>query len=107
MKNLPPTNRHTDARRELVELQVQSEACKIVRAVADCTVGNHYHKRKDEFFCLVAGAGTITRDGDHLPLVLGDWFPVWSGVNHSFSLAKGSILVGLATRPFDPGDDYH
>lgn len=109
MKSLLPTNSHADSRRELLEWVTDSSirACKVVRALEDCVVGNHYHRLKHEIFCLIEGAGSVTIDGNTEFLVVGESLLIRRGVMHSFRLAKGSILLGAATEPFDSTDDYH
>jgi oxalate decarboxylase/phosphoglucose isomerase-like protein (cupin superfamily) len=105
--------KHEDDRRSLIEWDTrQWPVVKIVTAKCDCGVGDHYHKNKDERFLLIRGScvafigkprgeGTIyNSDNGHVE------FDVPRGKYHLFSLTKGSILLGLASEPFDPADDF-
>jgi mannose-6-phosphate isomerase-like protein (cupin superfamily) len=99
---------HEDDRRSLVEMQSGTfRTCKVVIAKKDCTLGNHSHAKKDEQFLLVAGTAYNVKIGDdewkyvYAPY---EWF-VPMGAFHSFDLAEGSIMVGTATREFDPEDE--
>jgi mannose-6-phosphate isomerase-like protein (cupin superfamily) len=103
-----PVQRHSDERRDLTEYvaDMSIRACKVLVAKDNCAVGQHYHKRKHEIFYLIAGFGTITLDGETQSLNERESILVRRGVMHSFKLSKGAILLGAATEPFDPEDDY-
>lgn len=94
---------HSDERRDL---QSFPEG-KLITAKKDCTIGGHYHRRKDELFILSEGRAEITLGNKPLvPMQIGKVYTVKAGVPHSFRLEAGSVLIGLNSRAYDPGDDY-
>ncbi len=74
----------------------------------DGTVGNHYHKLKDEIFFLLAGfARHVVIGSEEYSEIKSPYkWTVPRGTYHSFELTEGSILLSAASLPFDPGDDY-
>ena len=106
--NSSPITRHEDDRRVLVEwlngFGVRS--CKVLTAKQECEVGNHYHKNKDEFFYLLAGSGEVELNGLWEIIHAGDTVYVPALTKHSFKLSEGSILLGGATKEYDPDDEY-
>lgn len=108
-------NSHTDERRTLVEFGNNRNwrLCKVVETKEDCILGKHYHKKKVESFMLVSGSGTIQIDtaNEIVPHVketmeLFKEYFVSNNMLHEFFLKKGSILIGLCSKEFDPNDDY-
>jgi mannose-6-phosphate isomerase-like protein (cupin superfamily) len=82
------------------------KVCKIVEMKETSTVGDHYHKKKDEMFLLIEGGGTFTI-GDKTET---QWAPysifIPRNTYHSFRLHRGSVLLGLVSEEHDPKDDY-
>lgn len=103
-----PVSRHSDARRELVEWVQDGHvrACKVLTAKTDCVVGSHSHRKKHEWFYLASGEGKMTLDGETFQMVQNQTVLVRRGLVHSFELKKGAVLLGAASEPFDPKDDY-
>jgi oxalate decarboxylase/phosphoglucose isomerase-like protein (cupin superfamily) len=99
---------HEDSRRTLVEWAKGAfKVAKIVTAKSDCTVGDHYHRNKDETFYLHSGHARRVIVGDAVQLSIdapAEW-NVPRGTYHAFDLAEGSVLLGTATEEFDPEDE--
>lgn len=95
----------SDARRDLYEFEGYP-VCKLIVAKEDCTLGEHYHKRKDEVFVLISGACDAKIGEFHDYLAILERYEVPAGTFHSFILWKGAILLGFCTQPYDPTDDY-
>lgn len=101
-------NLHTDERRTLIEFGNGKDwkLCKIIKVKRDCILGKHYHKKKDESFMLVKGKGWIKIGSIQNDMELFKEYLVPANIIHEFSLAKNSILIGLCSKEFNPGDDY-
>jgi quercetin dioxygenase-like cupin family protein len=96
---------HSDSRRDLYEFEYPHS--KIVVAKQRCTLGNHYHKLKDEEFVLVAGEAFVLLGGeDWRQMKIMEPVKVEAGRVHTFDLARDSILIGYSTKPYDPTDEY-
>jgi GDPmannose 4,6-dehydratase len=97
---------HADDRRDLYSFP----EAKLIVAKRDCVIGRHYHKRKTEKFLLSSGECVmhlLSREGGlKIAMELGTIYNVEPGQYHEFHLAKGSVLVGLNSHPYDPTDDY-
>lgn len=96
---------HSDDRRDL---ETFPEA-KLIRAKRDCTIGGHYHLKKDEHFIISEGRGRmrIGVPGSHPEeMVIGKIYTVRAGATHWFDLDAGSVMIGLNSQSYDPGDDY-
>ena len=100
--------KHEDDRRSLIEMQPGSfRACKVVKIKKRSILGNHFHTKKDEQFLLISGKAYLVKIGEdewrniEAPY---EWF-VPMGSYHTFDLEEGSIMVGTATREFDPEDE--
>jgi dTDP-4-dehydrorhamnose 3,5-epimerase-like enzyme len=86
----------------------------VFTAVPGAVKGNHYHQRKAEWFCVLAGDGELTlydlESGYAETLVMKAGEPavvkIPPGVAHRMTNTGESELVVLAyiTEPFDPGD---
>src|SRR5678816_1283368 len=101
----PHKPEHTDARRDLYEFEYP--VSKIIVAKQRCTLGNHYHKLKDEEFVLVAGEASVRLSGeDWREMKIMEPVKVEAGRAHTFELSDGAILIGFCSRPYDPTDDY-
>lgn len=102
------STRHSDDRRDL---ETFPEA-KVLRVKKHCTIGGHYHLKKDEHFILSEGEGVMTLgrvgviSAQTLQMQIGRIYAVPAGRPHWFDLKAGSVLVGLNSRPYDPADDY-
>lgn len=109
MFNTLPVTKHDDQRRTLIEYvqNLPIRSCKALLIKEDTTVGNHYHKFKDEVFYLLKGYGSVLLgEGEMHPLQEGDIVYAPRGVKHIFNLHKDSILLEAGSEPFDPNDDY-
>jgi len=97
-----------DNRRKLFEFGNGGtwKVCKVLEIKEDSTVGNHYHKKKDEMFVLLRGEGTFLLDGVEVDRSAPFSLFVERGKYHAFELKAGSILLGLASETHDPTDDY-
>ena len=108
MINSLPVTTHEDERRTLIEWvkDFPVRSCKVVITKSPQSIGNHYHKNKDEIFYLLKGSGEFTQDGETSSLNEGDVVYVPAGSEHSFKLSEGAILLGAATKPFDENDEH-
>lgn len=99
---------HEDDRRKLIDWSEGSfKACKVLVTKKECTVGDHYHRNKDEHFLLVSGMALAVEIGNEIGF---NWkspcvFHVPRGTYHRFRFSAGSILVGVTTEEFDPADE--
>ncbi len=99
---------HEDDRRKLIEwANGDFKVAKALIAKSDCIVGDHYHREKDEKFLLLSGVANrvIIGDGSWDAVKAPAQFIVYRGSYHLFDLAEGSVLLGVATAEFDPGDE--
>ena len=100
---------HEDSRRTLIEWIADSpfQSAKVVVAKSQQAIGGHYHRLKDEAFLLVSGVvvaatvGTVKFRDIRAPF---RW-EVPAGVWHEFTLEPESVLLGVATQPFDLEDE--
>lgn len=108
MINSLPVETHEDDRRVLIEWvkDFPLRTCKVIILKEDATVGNHYHKKRDEIFFLLQGKGEVELDGKREALKLGDVVYAGRGTKHSFHLVSGSILLEAGSKPYDKKDDY-
>jgi GDPmannose 4,6-dehydratase len=93
---------HTDERRTLYSFP----EAKLIEVKRDTAIGGHYHKRKDEYFILSSGEGTIRVNDLTEAMEIGKLYHVKPGEYHEFQLKQGSILIGLNSRSYDPADDF-
>jgi mannose-6-phosphate isomerase-like protein (cupin superfamily) len=102
------THKHEDERRILIEWvrDYPVRFCKAIIIKSGTEIGDHYHKEKEEIFYLLKGMGTVALDGATRDFKEGDCIFIPKGQNHSFKLEEGSILLGAATKPYDPKDVY-
>jgi mannose-6-phosphate isomerase-like protein (cupin superfamily) len=105
----PDFREHEDERRTLIEWieNAQFRSAKVVVAKEALPIGGHYHQRKDEIFFLLSGSflklqiDSVYRENVKAPYKI----TVGRGVWHQFTLEPGSILLGVATEPFDEKDE--
>lgn len=99
--------KHEDERRILVEVIADSplRSVKVLTAKEGCIVGNHYHNFKDELFYLISGAGRYEIGDEEGILQAGEDYACPRGIKHTFWLDEGSILLGVASEPFDGNDE--
>lgn len=97
---------HSDDRRDLTSFP----EAKLIAVKRDTVIGRHYHMRKEEKFILSEGEGTMLLGSgpqqEHWPMQIGKIYSVKPGQYHEFHLARGSVLIGLNSHPYDPADDY-
>jgi hypothetical protein len=56
---------------------------------------------------LSCGEATLTiQDKEPVSMEIGKIYTVNPGEMHTFDIKKGSILIGLNSKEFDPSDDY-
>jgi mannose-6-phosphate isomerase-like protein (cupin superfamily) len=99
---------HEDARRLLIDYATGDfKAAKVVEMKVCGTVGDHYHRRKDESFLLFKGRASRVLIGDSLQFNVNApaEFYVPRGTYHAFDLDAGAVLLGTATAEFDPQDE--
>lgn len=99
---------HEDSRRVLFELTGGTfKAAKLLIAKSGCIVGDHYHRNKEERFLLVRGRAQAVIIGDDAERDIKaprEWI-VPPNTYHKFWLEEGSILLGTASKEFDPDDE--
>lgn len=101
---------HEDKRRTLIEW-IDDEvfrSAKVVIVHEEIPIGDHYHLNKDEVFFLLSGMfksievkGVIKAEDVPAPFKVR----VPAGSYHKFICTHGSILLGVATQPFDINDE--
>jgi mannose-6-phosphate isomerase-like protein (cupin superfamily) len=98
---------HEDDRRLLTSIPYKKGELKIIVAKKDCTLGNHYHKIKEEDFTLLEGNAICTIEDQQFDMSI-DPKRVFVGQNkkHSFDIKKDSILFCVCSHPYDKNDDY-
>lgn len=105
---------HEDLRRALYEFGEGGtwKVAKYLEVKQECTLGDHYHKNKDELFLLVKGGGILqTMDMDTKLqntsiLMAPRSFLISRNTLHTISLYEGSVLMCLASELHDPSDDH-
>ena len=101
-------SKHEDSRRVIYDWASGSFAsAKVVIVKESIPIGDHYHLNKEEEFFLL--------EGEFIELHLGKtvfsnvYAPqkvhIPKGLYHKFICTPGSILLGIATQPFDPNDE--
>jgi GDPmannose 4,6-dehydratase len=101
MQKLNPV--HEDSRRKLTSFP----EAKMLEVKEDCILGKHYHKIKTEHFLLSHGKAILTiQDKEPVSMEIGKIYTVNPGELHTFDIKKGSILIGLNSKKFDPLDDW-
>jgi mannose-6-phosphate isomerase-like protein (cupin superfamily) len=78
-----------------------------VANVSHLTIDNsryHYHRQMTEFYYVLTGGGTITLDGETLPVREGDMVMIPPGVRHTSDGEMEVLIVGV---PPGEKDDVH
>jgi mannose-6-phosphate isomerase-like protein (cupin superfamily) len=99
---------HTDDRRTIIDWgEGRIATVKALTMKQDATVGDHYHKNKDEHFLLLSGRANKIVIGDTVKLSVDapHEFHVPRNTYHRFELMAGSVLLGTASEVFDPTDE--
>jgi mannose-6-phosphate isomerase-like protein (cupin superfamily) len=105
-------------RRDPMEIQPWAETCGQIRCLIeehDHAAGEihqveirdaklHFHERTDEFYYVIAGQGTMTLDGDEVPLRPGVVVYIPRGVRHK---ACGELTVLTVCIPPGVLGDIH
>jgi mannose-6-phosphate isomerase-like protein (cupin superfamily) len=88
-----------------VDLPFRSAKAAIVKSQQ--AIGGHYHRKKDEVFLLLSGRAVKVVLGNDVSMNVNAPFrwAVPAGVWHEFTLEPESVLLGVATQPFDPEDE--
>ena len=100
-------NYHEDERRTLTSIPYKNGEIKIIVTKKDCTLGNHYHKIKEEDFTLIEGDAICTIEDHRFDMTIAPK-RVFVGQNkmHSFEIKKDSILFCVCSHPYNEQDDY-
>lgn len=82
-------------------------SAKVIIAKSEHIIGEHYHLKKKEVFLLLTGEAKEVVVGETIWKNIKAPFKwiVDKGFYHSFKLKKGSILLGIASKKFDPNDE--
>jgi len=99
---------HTDSRRTIIDWgEGQIATVKALTMHQDASVGDHYHRNKDEHFLLLSGHADKIVIGDEVKLSVDGpaEFHVPRNTYHRFELKAGAVLLGTASEPFDPNDE--
>lgn len=100
-----------DHRRSLYEFGEGKWKCaKYIEVKDDCEIGGHYHLKKDECFLLLEGEMKVKVGQGvelkvftvHAPAVV----EVPKGMYHSFTVKRGSKIVGLMSEKYNKQDDH-
>jgi mannose-6-phosphate isomerase-like protein (cupin superfamily) len=105
-------------RRHPSEVQPWAETCGQIRCLVEEKDGAaaevhhveihdarlHYHERTDEFYYVIAGAGTMVLDGEEIELREGTVVYVPRGVRHK---ARGNLTVLTVCIPRGVMSDIH
>ena len=99
-----------DERRELFDWDINfpCNSIKLLYLNPGFTVGNHYHKEKDELFVLISGSidklqvGNKTISNVKSPAA---WL-VKKDIYHSYKSSNSYTLMCLASKTFDQHDDF-
>lgn len=101
--------KHEDSRRILYEWisNEQFVSAKAVIVKEQIAIGDHYHKNKDEIFFLLTGRFLELHLGEGIAFDIPAPYrvEVRKGVYHKFICEEGSILLGVASAPFDIEDE--
>lgn len=100
---------HNDSRRELYEWieDCSVRSLKAIKMNSNASVGDHFHRHKDEIFFLMIGSASKVIIGSEVYLDVSaphKWV-VPRNTYHVFYLEKDSILLSAATEPFDVDDE--
>lgn len=99
--------KHEDTRRSLIDLELPAKAVKILTAKKGCVVGDHWHNKKEEWFLLISGSGTVQLGSVVKDIQREKVYHAPKGLYHRFYLDEGSVMVGVASEPFDPKDEIN
>jgi quercetin dioxygenase-like cupin family protein len=104
-----PISINKDERRLLIDWAGGSDirAVKAVEILEEAVVGDHYHRYKDEMFLLLKGKFIHLEVGALLLFNVEAPYRIFVPklTYHKFICEKGSILLGVATKEFDPNDE--
>lgn len=99
---------HEDDRRIIYDwCQGDFKSAKALITKKICTVGDHHHLNKDEYFFLLQGKIFEMKLGEEIKkdIEAPFYIEVKRGTYHRFLLEEGSILLGTATELFDEKDE--
>lgn len=109
MQNLPFIINDDDRRTlyEWIENETFCSAKVVVIKKRLPAVGDHFHNNKDEIFFLLTGRFEELHLGEGVAYNIPAPYKVEvrKGVYHKFIFEPGSILLGVASKPFDPNDE--
>jgi len=100
---------------ELAQLLDGSRAIRFLAFVelrAGTQRGNHFHKKKEEYFYLIAGRvdlwveDVVTKARQRIPLEPGDLAFGPTGVAHTIAVLDAGEAVEFSEAPFDPQDTF-
>jgi len=90
----------------MIEMVNRDYAKKLLIQLPGQSHPAHYHKVKDEAFCLLWGDMTINLEGKERVLPLGEILVVPPGIWHSFRSQKGAIIEEVSTAAIQ-GDSVY
>lgn len=111
--DLPMTKRLLLAQGELAQFYDGEEGIRYLAAiqlVSGTVRGNHYHRRKQEWVYLIAGAVHLvvedveTKARETLLIVTGDLAYISPGVAHTLVVQQEGMAVEFSPVRFDPAD---
>ena len=113
--DIPVAKRLLLAQGELAQLYDGEEGIRYVAAiqfVSGTTRGNHYHRQKQEWVYLFAGAGLLvvedveTKVREAISMVTGDLVYIPPNIAHAFVVQQDGMAVEFSPIRFDPADTY-
>jgi len=64
-----------------------------------------HHEKRDEFWYIISGNGTIKIGGDRSPIVVGGNYFIKKGINHRIEAGSAPVIVlEISFGEFDEGD---
>jgi mannose-6-phosphate isomerase-like protein (cupin superfamily) len=108
------TYRHEDERRILTEYvkDIPFKRAKVIEVKQRCQIGNHYHEKSDSVFYLLKGKAKYQFEPINPNsrrevgwMFEGDCEFVPRNVAHTFDVWAGTILLELASEPYEAKDE--
>jgi len=113
--DIPVAKRLLLAQGELAQFYDGEEAIRYLAAiqfVSGTTRGNHYHRQKQEWLYLVAGAVDLvvedveTKVRETILMVTGDLVYISPDTAHTFVVQRDGMAVEFSPVRFDPADTF-
>ena len=90
------------------DVNINCKSIKLINIYSNSTVGDHYHKDKDELFILINGEISELKVGDFKKTNVTSpsaWI-VKRGCYHKFTNLNPVTLMCLSTETFNKNDDF-